>query len=61
MVLSCTKEALDATMKKSDSLVVIGTSRKRERLKKTWIETIKNDLKVLNLTNNILGLDLRDT
>lgn len=32
---------------------VTRTSRRRKRPKKTWIETIRNDLKALNLTGKI--------
>lgn len=34
-----------------DYLEVICTSRKRGRLKETWLEAVRNDLKALNLTN----------
>lgn len=36
-----------------NSLVVIGTLRKREKSLKTWIKTIKKDFAVLNLTDKI--------
>lgn len=47
--------SIDATVRKIDSLEVTDTSKKRQRLKKAWIEIVEN-LKVL-LTNKI-ALDL---
>lgn len=37
------KGPIDAILRNIDSLDVTGTSRKRERPKKIWIETVKNN------------------
>lgn len=53
MVWSSSKEAHGSTVMKTDCLEVMGISRGRGRFKKTWIGIVRNDLKVIKLTDKI--------
>lgn len=45
---------MHATVKKIDCLEVISISRRIGRPNKTWIETVGNEHKALNLTDKLL-------
>lgn len=44
---------INVTPRRIDSLEVIGISIGRRRPKRTWIETVRYDLKTPNITDNI--------
>lgn len=39
---------MNAPIKKGDRIIVNGAVRTRDRPKRTWVEAIKKDLKILN-------------
>lgn len=47
------RRSLDETVRTNDSLEVICISSGKGRLKKPWVETVRNDFKALNLTGKI--------
>lgn len=47
------KRPIDVTLRKSNSLEIVGTSSGRGRLKKTQIKAVRNDLKAVNLIDKI--------
>lgn len=49
MVGHVQRRSADATVRKNDSLEVMGTPMGRGGPKKTWIQIVRNDLKALNL------------
>lgn len=49
------RSVIDATVKKSDALKVIDTSRRRGRPNKTWKETVRRCHKALNYHNLWIG------
>jgi len=45
---------LDASVRKSDRIVVFGEARGRGRPKLTWVEVVNKDMRIMNVTEHMV-------